>query len=393
MEKDASRMMPADWRALEAHIADRYVEAVGAFLAARPGERVYGVAAHVFYGETGGVVAWPALAVGSEESLAAAAEGSTFSPEKLRWSPADWAFQLDPSDADDAWAALVEAAACAGDDAHWEAVYARFLRSFATAAKLALKRLRAEGDVARGFIAVAMDEAWELVPLSLTKAELERHFPELGEEAQELARLEALPVPQRASALGELLDAYVPGIVSTEDAERLLRGLGEASVDVALERMPRSHRRWQWAKLLADLGIPRADAIDALASVLRAKKLPEPDRAWAAAALARLGRLDLVLAEAERMPRSVLLRGLAAPYTSFRDRAVRHLPLDYAPLESALGAHPELAEAMLDELRPGSGYCTIDPDEADTARAALGSSFEVVRRHARAVLEDARRSA
>ncbi|MCM3658854.1 DUF4303 domain-containing protein [Agromyces mediolanus] len=389
----ASALTTADWRALEAHIAERYAEAVDAFLEEHAGERVYGVAAHVFYGETGAVVAWPALAVGSEESLAATAAASRFTPDELRWSPADWAFQLDPSEADDAWAARVEAAARAGDEAHWEAVYERFLRAFASAAKQAKKRLRGEGAVARGFIAVAMDEEWELVPLSLTNAELGRHFPELGEEAQELARLEALPVPERAAALGELIDAYTPGIVSTEQAERLLLGLGEASVDVALERMPRSQRRWQWAKLLADLGIPRDGAIEALATVLRAKKLPEPDRAWAAAALARLGRLDLVLAEAERVPRTVLLRGLAAPYTSFRDRAVRHLPLDYAPLEAALTAHPELAEAMLDELRPGSGFCTIDPGEASTARAALDSPFEVVRRHARLVLDDAGRSA
>lgn len=385
-------LTPADWRALEAHIAERYAEAVHAYLAHHPGERVFGVASQVFSGETGGVIAWPGLAVGSEESLAAATEDSSFSTEELRWSPADWAFQLDPSEADDDWAARVEAAARAGDDAHWEAIYARFLRSFATAAKTAKKRLRTEGAVAPGFLALAMDEAWELVPLSLTKDELDRHFPELGEEAQELAHLQALPAPERAAALGELLDAYTPGVVSTEQAERLLRELGEASVDVALERMPRSQRRWQWAKLLADLGIPRDDAVDALATVLRAKKLPEPDRAWAAAALARLGRLDLVLAEVERMPRPVLLRGLAAPYTSFRDRAVRHLPLDYAPLEAALAEHPELAEPMLDELRPGSGYCTIEPAEAATARAALGSPFEVVRRHARAVLEDARRS-
>lgn len=151
---------------------------------------------------------------------------------------------------------------------------------------------------------------------------------------------------------------------------RQLRGLGEASVEIALQRMPRLQRRWQWAKLLADLGIVRGDVVDALTAGVRDRKLPEPDRAWAAAALARLGRMDLVIAEAERLPRTAVLRGLAAPYTSFRDHATVHLPLDYAPLEAALSGHPELATEMLDALAPGSGFCTLEPAEVETALAA-----------------------
>lgn len=379
-----------DWRVLDAHIHDRLLGSVRDHAARHPGDHIYGAAFHAFYGETGGVIAWPALAIATEEDLASITADSRFSPDDLRWSPADWSEQFDPSEHDDAWAAKVEAHAVAGDDAHWEKVYDRFLRAFAKAAKKARGSLVAEGVVEKSFIAVAMDEAWELVPLSLTPAQVRAHFPELDEEAQELARIAALPPRERAAALGEIIDAFVPGVVSGEDTVRLLVQLGPDAAAVTLERMPRSRVRWRWAKVLADTGIADDSVIEALTTVMKGKKLSEPDRAWAAAALARLGRLDVVLAERARVPRPVLLRALAAPYTSFRDHAVTHIPLDYTPLEEALDTDPALAEEMLAELAPGSGYCVITPEEVDTARGALDSPFEVIRRHACIVLEDAR---
>ncbi|MFC9985072.1 DUF4303 domain-containing protein [Microbacterium keratanolyticum] len=379
-----------DWKALDAHILDRLTESVRDHAARHPGDHIYGAAFHVFYGETGGVVAWPALAIATEEDLVAITAESRFSPDDLRWSPADWSVQLDPSEQDDAWAAKVETHAVAGDDAHWEKAYDRFLRAFAKAAKKARGSLAAEGVVEKTFIAVAMDEAWELVPLSLTPAQVRAHFPELDEETQELARVTALPPREQAAALGEIVDAFVPGAVSGEDAVRLLVQLGPDAAAVAVERMPRSRDRWRWAKVLADTGIADDSVIEALTTVMKGKKLSEPDRAWAAAALARLGRLDVVLAEGARVPRPVLRRALAAPFTSFRDHAVTHIPLDYTPLEEALATDAALAEEMLAELAPGSGYCAITPAEVDTARAALASPFEVIRRHARIVLEDAR---
>ena len=186
-----------------------------------------------------------------------------------------------------------------------------------------------------------------------------------------------------------LFSALGSGGVPVEAAMGLLTRLGADAVGVAVARIARSRDRWRYAKLLADLGVPSPEAIDALTDVVRGTRLSEPDRAWAGAALARLGRFDLVLADHERIPRAVLRRALAAPYTSFRDHAAIHPPLDYAPLESALSADLALADQMLDELSPGSGYCTLEPDEVDTARDALTSSFEVVRRHAAFILDDA----
>lgn len=378
-----------DWKALDAHLLAVLLGAVRAHHDEHPEHRIYAAAFHNFYAETGGVIAWPSLAIATEEDLQALAAGSSFSEDDLRWSPADWTTQLDPSNADDAWAAEVERAAGRRDDLHWNAQYDRFLRAFARAAKKARPLLIAENAVERDFIAVAMDEAWDLVPLSLTPAQVRRHFPELDEEAQELARLDALPAAQRAEELADILDADTGGPVSTEVAMGLLARLGADAVGVAVARIARSRDRWRYAKLLADLGVPSPEAIDALVDVLRGTRLSEPDRAWAGAALARLGRLDLVLVDRERIPRAVLRRALAAPYTSFRDHAAIHPPLDYAPLERALSADLALADEMLDELSPGSGYCTLEPDEVDTARDALTSPFEVVRRHAAFILDDA----
>lgn len=353
-----------------------------------PTDQTYGAVFHTFYGETGGVVAWPALAIGTEQDLDQITEGSTFSAADLRWSPADWTMQIDPTEADDAWAARVEAFACTKDDVHWEEVYSRFLRTFAAAAKTVRRRLVESGAVEKGFVAVAMDEEWALVPLSLTAAQVRTHFPELDEEQQELARLDRLGPADRAAALADVLDAPVPGAVSTQTAAARLVTLGDDAVAVAVERLPRSRDRWRWAKVLADVGLPDPDALDALTLVLGNRRLPETDRAWSAAALARLGGLDRVRAVEDVLPRPVLRRALAAPYTSFRDHAVTHAPLDYGPLEAALADDAALAHEMLAELEPGSGFCTLRPEEVATARAALDSPFEVVRRHATEVLAD-----
>ncbi|MFF9868219.1 hypothetical protein ACF1G0_22930 [Streptomyces sp. NPDC013953] len=115
---------------------------------------------------------------------------------------------------------------------------------------------------------------------------------------------------------------------------------------------------------------------------------PEPDRAWAAAALARLGRMDVVVAHLDGLPEEVAVSGLTAPYTSFRDHGC-HGPLDYRPLEAAIVAHPGRHDAVFARLRPGSSLCAIGEDETVTALDALASPWPVVRCHAVLVLEHA----
>ena len=168
-----------DWIALETHIRDRMLDEVRTYRVQHPSARIYGAAFHIFYGETGGVIYWPAFGIATDEDLVEISAEPGFTPDDLRWSPADWTAQVDPSGDDQAWAARAQLAAI-GDDEHWDAVYDRFLRAFPAAAKDARRMLIADGTVEDTFIAIAMDLEWELIPLSLTPDQLREHFPELS---------------------------------------------------------------------------------------------------------------------------------------------------------------------------------------------------------------------
>ncbi|MFJ1613444.1 DUF4303 domain-containing protein [Streptomyces sp. NPDC088846] len=378
--------MRFDWTGLEAAIREQIVGFVQRVRADHPDERVYGAAVHEFYAESGGTIAWTLVGVASEERIALAATG-TLDAQELRWSPADWPWQLDPGETEDEWAGRLEAAATADGGRRWDAVHARYLRTVAKACKAARKRLVADGVVDRDFVVVAMDEAWELVPLSLTPAQIRRHFPELDAEQREVDRLAALPSELQVSELVAVVESPASPLPS-ERAVEWLRTLGAVAVPAALERLDRSREKWRWAKLLADLGIASAEVSEALERTMTSRRLSEPDRAWAAAALARLGRMDLVAARLDSLPEEVAARGLAAPYTSFRDHGAHGL-LDYTPLENALAAHRHWHDAVLRQLSPGRGLCALGPDEVETALAGLASALPVVRRHALVALADA----
>jgi hypothetical protein len=380
-----------DWARVETTFRDRIVEFVRRMHAEHPDDRIYGAALHEFYAESGGVIAWPVIGVASERSLASVAT-ERFDADALRWSPADWPWQLDPGDDDDAVAEALTAAATAGDDANWDHVHLRFERTAAKACRAARRILVDEGIVDRDFVAVAMDEAWELIPLSLSKAQVRKHFPELDEEQVAVDRLAALPVGARIAELVEIVDAHVSPPPGAERAIAWLRELGRDAVPTVLDRIRRAREKWQWAKLLGELGESSDDVVDALDAVVATRSLSVPDRAWAAAALARLGRMDVAVARIERLPEEVAVRALTAPYTSFRDIGVP-TPLDYAPLEAALTAHPSLHDPVCVRLAPGSGYCVLAADEVEVAFGGLGSEWAAVRRHAVVVLADVRLAA
>jgi hypothetical protein len=145
---------------------------------------------------------------------------------------------------------------------------------------------------------------------------------------------------------------------------------------------------WRAARLVAELGQPDEEAIRALGAALTTST--GPDQSWAAAALARLGRLDVVLGQADRLPREVVVRAAAAPYTSFRDDTATPPPLDYGPLAELSARSATYAAALAEELRPGSGYCAITVAEVDTATAGLESPYAAIRWHAVSVLGDRR---
>lgn len=140
----------------------------------------------------------------------------------------------------------------------------------------------------------------------------------------------------------------------SERAIQWLRALGGLTVPAALACLDSSPDKWLWAKLLADIGITSAEVSDALERTMTNKHLDEPDRSWAAAALSRLGRMDLVVKRLDSIPPGVAVQGFAAPYTSFRDHGA-HGPLDYAPLENALAVCPDRRPDVSEQLAPGRG--------------------------------------
>jgi hypothetical protein len=376
-----------DWVGLEAAFTEQITGFVRRMRVEHPDDRIYGAAVYGFYAESGGVIAWPPVGVASEETLASVAKDEADAVD-LRWSPAHWPWQLDPTEVEDEWAAKLEAVATADGGTRWDAIHDSYLRTVVKACRAARRQLVADGTVDEGFLVVAMDEAWELVPLALTKAEVRRHFPEIDVEARELARLGALPVDERVRELVTIVESHTSNPVAKEKAITLLRGVGAAAGGAAVEQLRRSRQPWQWARLIAELDTASPEAIDALTRVMTNERLPEPDRAWAAAALARLGRMDLVAERLRALPDEVVTAGLTAPYTAFRDDGA-HGRLDYAPLEQALATHPDQHDAVLARLAPGSSFCAIDASEIDTALAALGSPWPAIRRHALFVLSDA----
>jgi hypothetical protein len=403
MTDTASSAKNFDWQGMEAAAVAQLVAAVRRARAEHPHERVYGAMFHGFYGD-GEVMYWPSLMVGTEELLAqvlaealagyAKGENPADLEHGLRWSGADLDAARpghEPGHVENGWASRCQAAAsAAGGFAAWEKVYGRFLRVFPRAAKRARTQLVKEGVTGKDFIAVACDEAGELIPLSLTRAQISRHFPEYDEEAQERARLAALPVAERVAELAQqAMGTAEPGPLDTEACEALLCEAGKAAVPALTDVLTGRSRgeAWKAAQLLAQINHAAPEAIAALEHVMTDPNVDKPGRAWAARALARLGHMDVILRHAAQLPVETVATGLAAPYTSFRDHG-KHRPLDYAPLEAALRAHPEWADAVAAELEPGRGFCEIDDSEVPAARAGLASPFAFIREHARWVLEE-----
>ena len=93
-----------------------------------------------------------------------------------------------------------------------------------------------------------------------------------------------------------------------------------------------------------------------------------------------------MLAKAGDLPDEVVVDAIAAPYTGFRDHAVRPLPLDYQPLADVIEHWPQYVPGLTERLRPGSGECAIRPGEVDEALRGLTSPHVIIRSHAVRVL-------
>lgn len=387
-----------DWQGLEAAAVDGMVTAVKRVNEQHPNESIYGAIFHAFYGD-GSIIYWPCVAIGTEESLAQVVttyqqSGYTETREQLtsdlRWSAADLIHESEPTDTEDNWAeSCCEFASQTGTFSYWETTYDRFMHIFPQAAKKAWEQLRQEGVVDDNFIAIAADEAGDLIPLSLTKAQLFQHFPHYAAAEQERQYISSLPIERQVAELVAKSVKAVPAGELYDEYDQLLKALGARAVPalVAVVRQESAGEPWCAIKLLAEINEASPEVLSALIATLDNSGADASTRSWAASALARLGRMDLISERIHDLPTDIAASGLTAPYRSFRDHG-KHHPLDYQPLERVLSQYPHIESAVAKELSPGCGFCTITPEEEGAAQAGLNSPWSFIRYHAESVLEE-----
>ncbi|MGN9914223.1 DUF4303 domain-containing protein [Phytohabitans sp. LJ34] len=384
---------PFDWGAVERELAAALVRTVESVVVDAPGERITAAVLDRVYRETDAVIRLPSLGVHGDDELTGESGGYL---ADLRFGADEFERQY----FDDEWLGderakelelALTAEACRGTQQDWEAAFDRYLSVLVAVCRTATAELRAAGTVGSDFVAVLFDdERYEpLLRACLTGEEFDRLFPELAALAAERARVAALPVEERVTYYVSRLEGR-PGIISSEEAERALRDIGVPAFPALIELLAAKGKAWQAAKLLADIGQSDPDVVAALSAALH--RLRGPDRLWTARALARLGRLDLVLDDIERLSEEVVVAAVTAPYSSFRlrDGGAAAVPLDYRPFEDFLDRYPAYLPAVAEELAPGGGYCVINADEVDEAIRGLSSPHALVRRHAINVLGERR---
>ncbi|MBB4930539.1 hypothetical protein F4561_001359 [Lipingzhangella halophila] len=192
--------MDVDWGRFEAELTAE-LERFARTRVARGGH-TYAVAVYLFYAETRGRIMLPSFAAATEEwfeeRLAAHRSQREFPPgpwEDLRWNPADWPhqhFDADWGDQDAFWAwskTLTEAASgegawdenlMEGDEARWEAVHERYIDVVVRACRTVAATLRRERVAPENLVVVALDDEEELVPRTLTDAEIRQYLPHLA---------------------------------------------------------------------------------------------------------------------------------------------------------------------------------------------------------------------
>lgn len=125
-----------------------------------------------------------------------------------------------------------------------------------------------------------------------------------------------------------------------------------------LHEVKNSDKAWNACKLIAEINESNEDVIAALISLVDDQTADGSNRCWAASALARLGYMNLLAERISQLPVEILVRGITAPYLSFRNHG-SHLSLDYTPLEFVLSHHPDLVEDIAKEMAPGRGFARL----------------------------------
>lgn len=230
-------------------------------------------------------------------------------------------------------------------------------------------------------LVAAMDDDDSTLPACLPPRLLAACFPEIAaRSASRQAALSGPPVAQAAAVFPRVVGdtASLPRPAEWRAARRWVPLLEDELCAVLLGRAP--GQAWVAAALLAEHGQVSATVVDCLVAAARLLRRRSQERAWAVAALLRLGQAARALDLSAQLPADVVLQGFALPYSWWR-LVGRRGPLDYAPLEQLLAQRPELAGPLANALATGGGSPTEQEEAVAVQAVATGSP--VVASHAR----------
>lgn len=325
-------------------------------------------------------------------SLAAAIEPVTTQPAgdlyDADWNPADWDeddIEYGTGDLSAAITPVVAAMAAASATA-----FERHHRNLRAMLVRAAKDVRAElaglPGVSQRLIVMFYDHDCaaldHLVRRTIGARAFRSLFPYQDAEARERATIDALPLTQRIPYLLSRLGTFDGAITSEQAFERLLAIGGEA-VPILVAELSKDDYPWSVPKLLAYIGDPRTEAIEALRELSRRGD----DSYWVNAALALLGDGDWLY---ERLPDPAATVALCCPYQSWQDYVNPAAPLDYGRLSALLDHSPQAAERAEAELAPGRSLRELRREDVATAIAGTEHRHAVIRRHATTLLAHSR---
>jgi hypothetical protein len=177
------RMSTFDWDVFERELHDVLIAAISRTISGNSDENFYAAALYAIYSEREGVIGLPDLNMNGEQS-------DDDTDEELgrwssRWDVGDWDYFVAnwlPEDRATYWSdALTEAASGRGE-AHWDAVFDRYLRMMVAVCRRARATLRSSRVIEDDLLVLVLDHEGEmdhLVKQTLSSEELQRHFPDL----------------------------------------------------------------------------------------------------------------------------------------------------------------------------------------------------------------------
>ncbi|MCL2466317.1 MAG: hypothetical protein FWF02_03785 [Micrococcales bacterium] len=305
------------------------------------------------------------------------------------WLAIEWENQVDhwmPEDRWEHWESQLSDEDVTTLHVNWESpTYDHLMDVMVDVAKRSRQRLEDNGTTGPDFVIVVMasDDDYQVATACLRPGEGTRWFPYEAAIYDRLAQIKELPVLDRVEQYCTILKRDDARFL--EDAAHGLVDAEEDAIGALVPLLGDKRTRWTAAKLLADIAIPAPTVIEGLTQTLATTKRDPAGSAWVGRALVRLGRTDIVLAS--NLPADDITSAVTAPYTSFVNEARTKTPLDYGLLTEVLDTHPEWATAIADELRPGSGYRTISPEDIPEAIRGMASAYPVIRWHAVSVID------